>query len=68
MEHRSCWAVTGRGKEHGGGRAVAAGPGAIETDAVVTPPRPPYPVSLAMESGTEHSLREAVRQLVEGAI
>jgi hypothetical protein len=37
-------------------------------DPVAARARLPYPVCLAMQSGNENSLREAVRQLVEGAV
>ena len=68
VEHRVCWVMTGCGREPGGARVAEAGPCAIATDPVVTRQRLPYPVCPAMEGGNEESLREAVRQLVEGAV
>jgi len=56
------------GTEPGGARLVEPGPRDVVIDPVAARARLPYPVSLAMQSGNEHSLREAARLLVEGAI
>ena len=68
VEQRACWVVTGCGREPGGSRVAESGPCVVASDPMVTRPRLPYPVCQAMESGNEDSLREAVRQLVEGAV
>jgi hypothetical protein len=58
----------GYSKEPGGAGLVESGTRDMAIDPVATRARLPYPVSLAMQSGKEDSLREAVRQLVEGAV
>jgi hypothetical protein len=55
-------------KEPGSTGQVESGTREAAVDPVVVRARLPYPFCLAMQSGNENSLREAVRQLVEGAV
>ena len=68
MERRASSVVAGSGKEPGGVPLTENGPLDMAMDPVSTRTRLPYPFCLALQSGNEHSLREAVRQLVEGAV
>lgn len=68
MERRANSVVMGCSKEPGGVGPVESGTRDMAFDPVAVRARLPYPVCLAMQSGNENSLREAVRQLVEGAV
>jgi hypothetical protein len=68
VERRQNSVVMACSKEPGGAGLVESGPREMAIDPVAARARLPYPVCLAMQSGNENSLREAVRQLVEGAV
>jgi hypothetical protein len=68
VERRSSSVVMACSKESGGAGPVESNTRDTAADPVALRARLPYPLSLAMQSGDEHSLREAVRLLVEGAV
>lgn len=68
MERRATSVVVGGGNEPSGNPLPESGPLDICLDPVSTRTRLPYPFCLAMQSGNEKTLRDAVRRLVEGAV
>ena len=68
MERRANSVMMACSKEPGASGLVESSTCDRAIDSVAARSRLPYPVCLAMQSGNEDSLREAVRQLVEEAI
>jgi hypothetical protein len=68
VERRASAVVMACSKETGGSSPVESDTKGAGTNPVPARSRLPYPICLAMQSGNEDSLREAVRLLVEGAV